>query len=407
MSIDRTAERDAIHAAIQRLLAGTSTRSTGALTVVQLTAEASVKRWILTHHEVVSVGGEVTYLGLGRMPREWVGLVPWVGTEAERGRGGRLCCPSRPRIADRTESDRPRRTGIDRLVHERTPQRTRLRTSAPAIRSTPELGTHHHDDPTPHPQEPPAPTTGPRSAAPLREPTVSTPASLRVFSTPFLFENAERQGVPPAVPYPCRVSKSPLVRHTELGQHSGGAEIPRVTGGEDSMKPQLNEAALQKLAPDSCANALPPYPRMHDVGDLALALRVTADMQLAHTNNVVPEARYMGEPLLGCARPSLDCGLHEIACLVLSVRSPRLETTSLWETGPRVNGPPVIKRDLVQGHRVLTHGLILSTGVRQGYGFKNTHSLISWAAITIMIRRITRRASRRSGQPDSREAARD
>ncbi|WP_164873074.1 hypothetical protein [Streptomyces resistomycificus] len=49
----------------------------------------------------------------------------------------------------------------------------------------------------------------------------------------------------------------------------------------------------------------------------------------------------------------------------------------------------------------------MSTGVRQGYGFKNTHSLISWAAITIMIRRITRRASRRSGQPDSREAARD
>lgn len=73
---------------------------------------------------------------------------------------------------------------------------------------------------------------------------------------------------------------------------------------------------------------------MHNVGDLALALRVTAGMQLAHTDSVIPEARYMDEPLLGCARPSLDGSLHEIACLVPSVGSPRLETTSLWETGP-------------------------------------------------------------------------
>jgi hypothetical protein len=32
-------------------------------------------------------------------------------------------------------------------VHERPPQRTRLRTAAPALRSPSELGTHHHDDP--------------------------------------------------------------------------------------------------------------------------------------------------------------------------------------------------------------------------------------------------------------------
>ncbi|MEU5524927.1 transposase [Streptomyces sp. NPDC047860] len=43
----------------------------------------------------------------------------------------------------------------DRLVHERPPQRTRLRTPPTALRSTPELGTHHHDDPAPHPQKPP------------------------------------------------------------------------------------------------------------------------------------------------------------------------------------------------------------------------------------------------------------
>ena len=49
MSSDRRAERDAIQAAIARLLAGTPTRSTGALTVLQLAAEAGVKRWVLTH----------------------------------------------------------------------------------------------------------------------------------------------------------------------------------------------------------------------------------------------------------------------------------------------------------------------------------------------------------------------
>ncbi|MGW0633099.1 hypothetical protein [Streptomyces sp. NPDC002758] len=49
MSTNRSAERDAIQAAAQRLLAGTPTRSTGALTVVQLAAEAGVKRWVLTH----------------------------------------------------------------------------------------------------------------------------------------------------------------------------------------------------------------------------------------------------------------------------------------------------------------------------------------------------------------------
>ncbi len=49
MTADRLAERDAIQAAASRLLAGTPTRSTGALTVLQLAAEAGVKRWVLTH----------------------------------------------------------------------------------------------------------------------------------------------------------------------------------------------------------------------------------------------------------------------------------------------------------------------------------------------------------------------
>lgn len=46
---DTDGERDAIRAAADRLLDGTPLRSTGELTVVQLAAEAGVKRWLLTH----------------------------------------------------------------------------------------------------------------------------------------------------------------------------------------------------------------------------------------------------------------------------------------------------------------------------------------------------------------------
>ncbi|MBC9725357.1 hypothetical protein [Streptomyces sp. TRM68367] len=41
--------REAIRAAADRLLEGIPLRSTGELTVVQLAAEAGVKRWMLTH----------------------------------------------------------------------------------------------------------------------------------------------------------------------------------------------------------------------------------------------------------------------------------------------------------------------------------------------------------------------
>jgi chromosome segregation ATPase len=45
----RDVERTAIRAAIDRLLTGSATHSTGALTVLQLAEEAGVKRWVLTH----------------------------------------------------------------------------------------------------------------------------------------------------------------------------------------------------------------------------------------------------------------------------------------------------------------------------------------------------------------------
>ncbi|BCK56205.1 hypothetical protein [Nocardia wallacei] len=46
---DRDGERAAIRAAMERLLTGTAYRSTGALSIMQLAAEAGVKRWLLTH----------------------------------------------------------------------------------------------------------------------------------------------------------------------------------------------------------------------------------------------------------------------------------------------------------------------------------------------------------------------
>ena len=49
MTASRDAERDAIKAAMDRLLNGAPAASTGALSVLQLAAEAGVKRWVLTH----------------------------------------------------------------------------------------------------------------------------------------------------------------------------------------------------------------------------------------------------------------------------------------------------------------------------------------------------------------------
>lgn len=49
MTASRDAERDAIKAAMDRLLNGAPAISTGALSVLQLAAEAGVKRWVLTH----------------------------------------------------------------------------------------------------------------------------------------------------------------------------------------------------------------------------------------------------------------------------------------------------------------------------------------------------------------------
>lgn len=58
---------------------------------------------------------------------------------------------------------------------------------------------------------------------------------------PFSFEAAEDHGVSPAVVEKCCVAQAVLLGHADLGQYSGGAEIPRVTGGVDPVESQLAE----------------------------------------------------------------------------------------------------------------------------------------------------------------------
>jgi hypothetical protein len=63
------AEWTAIQAAADRLLAGTPLRSSGELTVVQLAAEAGVKRWLLTHkHRDLAEQFQARARALGREP---------------------------------------------------------------------------------------------------------------------------------------------------------------------------------------------------------------------------------------------------------------------------------------------------------------------------------------------------
>jgi hypothetical protein len=62
-------ERAAIEAAADRLVAGTPLRSTGELTIVQLAAEAGVKRWLLTHkHRDLAEGFQARARAIGGDP---------------------------------------------------------------------------------------------------------------------------------------------------------------------------------------------------------------------------------------------------------------------------------------------------------------------------------------------------
>ncbi|MFG2045662.1 hypothetical protein [Dactylosporangium sp. NPDC048998] len=75
MSPHRDAERHAITAAMQRLFDGRPERSTGALTVLQLAAEAGVKRWVLTHkHPDLKTEFERRRAAVNGVPAAYQGL---------------------------------------------------------------------------------------------------------------------------------------------------------------------------------------------------------------------------------------------------------------------------------------------------------------------------------------------
>lgn len=106
---------------------------------------------------------------VGALGEEVVRAVALTQVWADRGYAGDLVDRARDRLwltlrnVSRPKGAKgfvvlPRRWKVERTIgwcYERPPQRTRLRTAAPALRSTPELGTHHHDDPAPDPREPP------------------------------------------------------------------------------------------------------------------------------------------------------------------------------------------------------------------------------------------------------------
>lgn len=135
MSTDRTAERDAIQAAAQRLLAGAPTRSTGALTVVQLAAEAGVKRWVLTHkHPDLRKEFEDTRQSVNGIP------TAFQGTQARADELESTNQRLRQRINELTE----RNEIYAQVIHALTTKNTNLRETHPLppnVRRLPTDGT--------------------------------------------------------------------------------------------------------------------------------------------------------------------------------------------------------------------------------------------------------------------------
>jgi hypothetical protein len=84
---DADAERAAINAAMQRLLDGTPKRSTGGLSILQLAAEAGIKRWVLTHKHT-DLADEF------RSQVEALGPIPAAYSNLEQQAREAQCCPS-------------------------------------------------------------------------------------------------------------------------------------------------------------------------------------------------------------------------------------------------------------------------------------------------------------------------
>ncbi|MFX0580990.1 hypothetical protein [Nocardia nepalensis] len=116
-------ERAAIRAAMERLMAGTPTNSTGALTVLQLAAEAGVKRWVLTHkHTDLREEFQSKRTQANGVPAAYQHLQARVVDLTARNEQLR---------ADNAELEQ-QLVAYAQLIHELATENTRLRTAAPA-----------------------------------------------------------------------------------------------------------------------------------------------------------------------------------------------------------------------------------------------------------------------------------
>ena len=103
---------------------------------------------------------------------------------------------------------------------------------------------------------------------------------------PFLVEDAEDFGVTPAVPDQRGMPVPALVGHTELAQHPGRCNVARIAGRIDPVQSPQPKPRAQKFRADGGAHASTPHPGMHEIGDLALAVGQTTNVQLADTDEL-------------------------------------------------------------------------------------------------------------------------
>lgn len=177
---------------------------------------------------------------------------------------------------------------------------------------------------------------------------------------PFLVEDAEDFGVTPAVPDQRGVPVSALVGHAELAQHPGRCHVAWIAGRIDPVQSYQPKPSAEKFPADDCAHASPPHPRMHEIGDLALAVGQVTDLQLADTDEFTVEAGRIHESCLRGMQPGIHRALDEVPRLSLGVRPPYLVAASLRQAGEGMYSVAVTDNELAHSHRGFDHEPILS-----------------------------------------------
>lgn len=161
--------------------------------------------------------------------------------------------------------------------------------------------------------------------------------SVACVGPPFDGKDAEYGGVSPAVAQLDGVAEVAFIRHPEFVQDGCGGGISGVAGGVDAVHPVL-ETDVQQLSTDGGAQAMAPETGMGDVLNLSLGVREAADVELAHSYDLVVQESCVGEACLWFFMPC-GCGFcHEGARLREGVGSPCLVPADLGEAGPGVDG---------------------------------------------------------------------